>query len=522
MKHRPFLWVTLGFMAGLLTHHNLSLLSFWLEPLCAIVLGLAFAFRRRSIIFAILILTDFFLLGCLYPSAREMPADNDIIFQKKEMDFGAVSLRGIVDADLRRNDEGFSTRISFTLNVTEGRRRGSSGIKPGSPLAAEGLKWQKLSGRVLVNLFQDQSLNFGDDIVLSGKLHRPFEFSKGKNFSYRDYLKRQGIFYVLSVKKNSPIEILQKNQSPWILRGLYQCRHKASALINKNLNSSEAALIQAMILGERLNISPEIKDIFAKTGTTHILAISGLNVGIVVMVLFLLLRMVPGPAGMIYGLTGIFIILYVIMTGASPSVVRAGVMSAVFLTSFIIERETDSVNSLSFAAFLLFVIDPDNIFDIGFQLSFASVLAILVLYPLVMQKFKPVLRKYHSPILKFFIESFAVSLTATAGVGGLIVYYFHIVTPVSLLANLAVVPLSTLATILGIGLVLSGGYLSAFAFCIHFVLNLMVSFMNFCQNLPLAYFYLKSVNIWGILSYYLIIAASWMWLKEPANLQTTE
>ena len=482
------------FAAGILTHsweqRYLELVSF----ACVGSLGIAFVCRRRRILFVALILIEFFLLGWLCAHSRWLFANDHIYFKKQKTVLSQMSLRGLVDSDIRRTN-----RLSFVLNVR------ASTTKEG---------WQRTTGKVLVNLFQDIPLNYGDEIILTGKLHRPFEFSKNKKFSYRKYLKRQGIYYVLSVKKNSEVEICHTRRGHPFLMTLYEWRGKASAIIGKQLNLSEASLIQAMILGERLRIPEFLKDVFAKTGTTHILAISGLNVGIVVAVLFLLLRMIPGPRVMTYSLTMIFIVLYVVLTGASPSVVRAGIMSVVFLTSFVIEHESDSINSLAFAAFLLLVIDPQNIFDIGFQLSFVSVLAILLFYPLFMSFLKSFLKKYPQKVMKFFIESFVVSLSATLGVVGLITYYFEIVTPISLLANLFVVPLSTLSTILGIGMLLSGGLIPFFAICIEFVLNLMVFVMALCEKVPFAYFYLKDVNIWSVVSYYFFVAFFWVWMEE--------
>ncbi len=498
-RHCPFLWITLLFLSGILVHacnrsamENIALIG-------VLILACAYVFRRKKIIFAILILVEFFLLGWLCRHSRWVFSDDHIYFQQTQMDFTQITLKGIVDSDVRASQGGYAKRLDFILNLREVKNQQS---------------WQRVSGKVLVNLFQERPLNYGDEIILTGNLHHPFEFSHDKKFSYREYLKRQGIIYLLSVKKDSPLEVIRAHQGNRLLAKLYQWRARESRFISQHLSPAQAALTQAMILGERLNIPASLKDVFAKTGTTHILAISGLNVGIVVMVLFLLLRMIPGPANLIYALTMLFITFYVLLTGASPSVVRSGIMSIVLLTSFVIERETDSVNSLAFAAFLILLLDPQNIFDIGFQLSFISVLSILLFYPLLIALMKPFLKRHPQKILKFVIESFAVSLAATLGVAGLIAFYFNIVTPVSLLANLIVVPLSTLATILGIAMLLCGSLLPFFAICITFVLNLMVWFMTLCQKLPWAYYYFQDVNSWNTISYYCAVCALWLWLDE--------
>lgn len=493
-RHLPFLWVVAALMGGILVHAGQTDLLPALAISASVLFATAYVFRRHKIVFGVLILIVFFWLGWLCTHSRWLFGSDHIYFQKTKADFSQIAVRGIVDGEVRA-----TSRLSFVLSLREAELNG---------------QWQKVSGKVLVNLFQDLPLKYGDDVVLNGKLHAPFEFSKNNKFSYRKYLGRQGIYFVLSVKKTAAVKVLRHGQGNVLLTQLSFWRHSASSVFSRYLQPYEAALMQAMVLGERLNIPKFLKDIFAQTGTAHILAISGLNVGIVVAVLFLVLRMLPGPVIVTYLLTMVFITLYVLLTGASPSVVRAGIMSVVFLTSFVIERETDSINSLSFAALLLLVIDPQNIFDIGFQLSFLSVLTILLFYPLFMSLVKPFLKKYPNPALKFLCESFAVSLAATLGVAGLIAYYFQIVTPVSLVANIFVVPLSTLALILGIGMLACGFIAPLFAICIQFVLNVMVWVMSFCQQLPLAYIILKDVNAWHVISYYCFVIALYLFIRD--------
>ncbi len=501
-RHFPFLWITVFFIVGILLSPIGRSSAEYIALLSVLVLIGAYFFRRRKIVFCVFILIEFLFLGWLWSHERWLFADDHIYFYRQKAYEGPITLRGIIDTDVRAKPSRYSKRLSFVLNLRE--------IKTADD-------WQSVSGKVLVNLFQDLPLKYGDEMVLTGKLHYPFEFSQNRKFSYRQYLKRQGIIFVLSVKKDSPVQILGHDKGSWLLDKLYRIRNSASCLLAQSLAPPEASLMQAMLLGERLNIPDSLKEVFSQTGTAHILAISGLNVGIVVMVLFLLLRMIPSAGYWTYGLTMFFVALYVLLTGASPSVVRAGMMSMVFLGSFVIERETDSINSLAFAAFLILLLDPQNIFDIGFQLSFISVLSILIFYPLLMATMKPFLKRHPQKILKFVLETFFVSLSATLGVAGLLAYYFEIVTPVSLLANMIVVPLSTLATILGIGLLLCGGVIPFFATCITFALNLMVWFMALCQKLPLAYHYFKDVNICSVISYYCAVIALGLWLHEKVS-----
>ena len=492
-RQRPFVWIALGFIVGIILHHKWRPEVANIAVLGALTLVVLYLYRRQKVVFAVLIVFNFLILGWLCDHSRWLFYDNDIFFKRYTMDFSQIHMRGLVDGDIRRSKIFSATRTSFELKLYE--------IKVGE-------RWQRCSGRILVNLFQDIPFHYGDDIVLSGKLHRPYDFSQGSKFSYRDYLARQGIQFVLSVKKDSTVEVLRSGQGNPMIARLLEWRVRGSKIFSDYLKPSESSLMQAMLLGERLNIPQFLKDAFAQTGTTHILAISGLNVAIVVGVLFILLRMIPGPAAMPYFLTMFFITAYVLLTGASASVVRAGIMSVVLLTAFVIERESDGINSLAFAAFLILWLDPNNLFNIGFQLSFLSVLAILVFYPLFMDMVKPMLK---GKMIKFLAESVAVTLSATLGVGGLIAYYFGMVTPVSLLANILVVPLSSAEVVLGMGMLGCGlvcpPLIPLFGVCVDLVLNVMIGIMFFFSRWPLAYFYISNVTFWQIIGYYLIVCA---------------
>ena len=136
--------------------------------------------------------------------------------------------------------------------------------------------------------------------------------------------------------------------------------------------------MEGFLLGDRYNIPRHINELFQMAGVVHILAISGFNVGIVAYATFLFLKMFPLGRRWHYILTILLLIAYAVLTGGQPPVVRATIMAAVFLAGFILEREPESINTLACAALLILFVNPVNLFDVGFQLSFVSVLAIIV------------------------------------------------------------------------------------------------------------------------------------------------
>jgi competence protein ComEC len=227
-----------------------------------------------------------------------------------------------------------------------------------------------------------------------------------------------------------------------------------------------------------------------KTGTIHILVVSGFNVGIVTFIITLVLKLMRLPRKLRLGLSTPLLIIYCLATGASTPVVRATVMAIVFLAANLIQREADIYNSLCVAMFFILTVNPLQLFDIGFQLSFASVLSIIYLYP----KIKLLLRIgcIKTKFVRLLFEGCLVSLSAWLGTLGIIAYYFRIFAPITVFANIFIIPLATLITLCGFSLIFFGLILPSAAgmfaaSCELFVLAL-VQINLFLARLPGAYF----------------------------------
>ena len=267
--------------------------------------------------------------------------------------------------------------------------------------------------------------------------------------------------------------------------------------------------MQTILLGDRSQIPKPIKELFIQTGTAHILAISGLHVGIVAGLILIFLRLIPIGRRVQLVLTIFILLFYAFLTGGRPSVIRATIMAVVFLTSFLLEREPEVLNTLSLAALILLLLNPLNIFDVGFQLSFICVLSIIFLTP----KIERIMSKFVSDskhrIYNIFKQMVSVSIAVWLGVAGCIAYYFHIVTPITIGANLAVIPLTTIIVALGMGLLIVGSLIPSgafiFAACIKLFLNLMVGIIYLFSLVPFAYFDLSGITVWQTISYYLVI-----------------
>jgi len=182
--------------------------------------------------------------------ARVFPALLEEVFLKKQ----PVTVTGEVDSEVRTRAGISGTRVGFELAIRAIEVNG---------------QWQPSRGRVWVRLYKEHPIRYRQSVVLSGRLVRPYEFKPASRFSYRQYLRRNGIHYILSVKKDAKVNIVQSASG--LMPVVLGVRRWLSGLLTSYLSPSEAGLMQALLLGERTNMSDYVRDLFARTGTAHVL-----------------------------------------------------------------------------------------------------------------------------------------------------------------------------------------------------------------------------------------------------------
>ena len=213
-------------------------------------------------------------------------------------------------------------------------------------------------------------------------------------------------------------------------------------LSESGVDGSVYAVVAAMTLGDKSQLTKELRDTYALSGASHILALSGLHLGIIYTLLSLLLSrrrwQVISQVVII-----VCIWLFVFLVGMSASVVRSAVMITVYALLSLGHRDKMSVNTLAFAAIVMLLFNPKSLFDVGFQLSFMAVLAILLFYPLFESVWSQQFLFGHR-LFRWLWTTLAVSCAAQIGVAPLIAYYFGRISCYFLLTNLVVVPAATL------------------------------------------------------------------------------
>jgi competence protein ComEC len=242
-------------------------------------------------------------------------------------------------------------------------------------------------------------------------------------------------------------------------------------------------------------------------GVVHIIAISGFNVGIVAFIMLIVLKVLRIPRRPRYVLTILLLIIHCILTGANPPVVRATIMAVILLLGYVLEREVNIYNSLALAALIILLLNPWQLLGVSFQLSFLSVFFIVWLTPKIEKLFPKKWRR--TSWARFFILTFSVSFAAWFGLIPLIAYYFKIVTPLSVFANMIVVPYATMIIVSGLSLALIGifvpwlgpilGASNEALILVFFKINYLLA------AIPGAYFKLPQIPLIGVLAYYGVV-----------------
>ena len=382
------------------------------------------------------------------------------------------SLSGFIDSHPVIENE----RTSFVFRAQE--------------IQVNNFKWQ-CCGKVLVKVDFPQNLSYAESLTLIGAFGRPYVFSSGSR-SYRNYLYRQDIYLLMHIENSLQIIPRKGKGGSRLTAFSFWLRARLEQIIRRYLPDLPASILSAMVLGQKNTVPWLVNNYMVKAGTVHILVVSGFNVGIVAFIANLLLKIIRIRRKTRIFLTIIYLLAYCLITGASNPVVRATVMGVVFLSGYLFKRDADIYSCLACAALFILIINPRQLFDIGFQLSFASVLAIAYLYPRIKSFLH--LDNCKPGVLRFVCESCLVSLCAWLGTTGIIAYNFRIITPVAVLANILIVPLATLITLCGFSLVLCGLFCPFLAGLFSTTTALLITlFLNINAALikvPFAYIYL--------------------------------
>ncbi|MEW5909209.1 MAG: DNA internalization-related competence protein ComEC/Rec2 [Thermodesulfobacteriota bacterium] len=391
--------------------------------------------------------------------------------------------------------------------------------------------YESVRGKIRVALRRDKggspTAHAGDTVLISARIRIPKNFNNPGGFDYTRYLAFEGIWAVtyisskhLSVlaessknEKSMPVEILRKKISDQIDR----------ITVNKQ-NDEVKGVLKALIIGYKSEIPPTLREAFNRTGVSHLLAISGLHMGIVSGVSFLIFAWILSRWDVFLWhawtkkgaaiLTFFPLFVYGVLSGMSPSTQRALIMVSVFLFSVLFQKEQDILNTLAVAALVILIIHPPALFSISFQLSFSAVFFIIhgllktriVHSPETGYRERGRMNRIRTGLVSFFL----VSIYATLGTFPLILHHFNLVSLISPMVNMIVVP------IIGF-LVVPLGLLSVLVFPITdsvsmlilngagLILSKGIDVVSFFSGWPFAAIKTVSFSFFEMLCYYVLV-----------------
>lgn len=361
----------------------------------------------------------------------------------------------------------------------------------------------KVEGKILLNYYDKEILDVGNEIRVKGTLLLPRENTNPGLFNYRLYLQTKNIYSTIN-SDSSSLNIISKDKisQEQLLRHRFQ--RKIIRILNETLNEKNSRIMSSIILGEGSFLDDETGTRFRELGLSHILAVSGLHIGIIYLFITKILRLLGIDKRISVIIALIIIWSYAYLIGFAASVLRASIMLSFLSLSTLVYKRYDSINTLSFAALLLLFIRPLWIFDVGFQLSFIATASIIILTP----RINWLLSIYSKTIAKLLSSLIAVQI----GLFPVLAYHFNSYAVMSIISNLILIPIFSFSLILCfILIIVSLIYINA-SFMLGYLLNTILNAANIIidvfYKLSYANISLPSLGISFILPYYILLLVS--------------
>lgn len=393
-----------------------------------------------------------------------------------------VFLTGVVAEDPRIAPD----RLRFRLQCT--------GIS--EQATAAGTDAAAVTGTVLVSYRRSawddddtlRDLRWGDIVRLRCRLRTPLTPRNPGGFDARTWMISEGSLLFCSVSKGSDVEVIGFEDPGPVARTITVMRRQTRRIIEQRYRPEHAALMAGLLLGDRGGIGDDVMEDFRDAGIMHILAVSGLHAGIILLIVFMPLERLRYPLRAAIALLVLW--NFAAMTGLAPPVVRAALMSTLFLGGVVLQRRSDPVNALAAAALIILLLDPLALFGLSFQLSFAAVFGILLFHERVRDALlRPLPRRLRGGMLRAPANLLALTISAQSLSLPLLAGSFGQVSPAGLLVNLPAVPMVFLAVTCGACSIVTGAaaWLSLrFAVVAGSALDIILLSADAAVRLPLA------------------------------------
>ncbi len=366
------------------------------------------------------------------------------------------------------------------------------------------------TGRAIIRFYNlDVHLENNDKVMLFSRLQAPPGERNPGEFDYKKYLAAQGIFAIVNIKSEKEILAVIPADHVSLARAICLAKSKLNHIIEILYDGQRQALMKGLLLGLRSEISADVKESFMRSGVIHVLAISGLHVGYIIIILFALFGLMRVPYRLQIFLVIFCLFLYNLLIGFESPIVRSSLMATIFLLGQLKQRPVDVLNVLSAAALIILIFNPEELFQASFQLSFAAIMSMVYIY----QKLKNYLsaacifnKLMQHKIGEKGVTLFLISLAAQLGTLPITAFYFEQISLISLLSNLIVIPLS--------GIIIAYGFVSLIFFFVSIhaaallaaanslCIEILIFLTKIAANLPLSALTIASMGLLAVMLYY--------------------
>jgi len=495
LRNRPALRFVILLSGGIVFAEGIavSAVALWLCFAATWVCALPLVWRKPGSLLSLSLLhCSVFLLGAVWASVRESSLALERV--TPAIPYASVHFNALLEETPVK--QGASLKLVLLADLPAG---GRSQSRRERFLATISLKKAEIV----------RDLTAGQTLAVYGTLA---DFPRPRNpgeFDYGRYLRLKDIGGVVQVDSLRAIGVsMEGSVRSWFAA----LRARLNRILEEHHGPEAAGFLQGVVFGDRKDISSELKESFLKTGTIHILAVSGSNVALIAMMLYLLLGLARVPRRWVVLFTLAGLMMYMMITGAESSIVRATIMGCVIVIGTAMERRTDIFNSIAVAALVVLLIDPLQLFDAGFQLSFSAVLSIVLLYPRLERLVDAIPEAFEEIRLLIPVwKVFAVSAAAQLGTLPFTAYTFERISLVSFLANIVVVPLVGLNLILACMTIAAdavAGWIAAVYAAINEVLvDILLGFVTHAADVPGATLDTYGFGLLAALAYYAVLFA---------------
>jgi competence protein ComEC len=392
--------------------------------------------------------------------------------------FGGIALVQLnpLETTIPKNEENF-----YELLVTKNPENNDNSTRMDVKIrafSADGEHWKKCSELSVVYIEKDSTKVFvpGDVLVCKAVFNEISPPQNPDEFDYREYLKRKRIFSTSFINSEKIVRTDSGQISSFkkFIFGLQ--KYSLETLQKAHLKSDELAVALALLTGNKQYLEDELRQSYTTAGTVHLLAVSGLHVGILFMILNFALRLMD-RVQRLHLLKGFIILvslwIYASIAGMASSIVRASIMFSVFVIADMLNKAKSTYNNIALSCFIMCIADPYVIFDTGFQLSYLAVLGIVYFQPKFVKPFHRC-----KGFLKTIIECLAVTTAAQLGTLPVILFIFKTFPTYFLFSNLILVPYTSVVMYVGV-IVIALSWQSFLLVISGFVLNACIYLMNY-------------------------------------------